>query len=117
MSFPFWSLLAGLGMLAIEASYVPQIARLARLKRADEVSLYFPLLNLLGRLGSLAYTLHAGELVLGAGFLLGVALRGTLLAQVLYYQRHPGGRRAATLNATPAPRPAPARLRPREVTP
>lgn len=77
-------------MLAIEASYLPQIRRLHRLKRAGEVSIYFPALNLFGRLLSFAYTLHAGESVLAMGFLAGIALRATFLTQVVHYRLQQG---------------------------
>jgi hypothetical protein len=79
--------LGGLGMLAIELSYVPQIVRLGRLKRADEVSYLFPALNLAGRLCALVYSISTGSSVFGVGFLVGASLRLTLLLQVACYRR------------------------------
>ena len=81
-----WWLLGSLGLLSIEVSYLPQIVRLHRLKRADEVSLFFPSLNGLGRLFALAYSLHSHQPVFVAGFLAGLMLRCTLLVQVIYYR-------------------------------
>jgi lipid-A-disaccharide synthase-like uncharacterized protein len=75
------------GILAIEGSYVPQITRLYRLKRADEISLFFPGLNLAGRLLALAYSVVVGDHVFVLGFLLGALLRATLLLQVAWYRR------------------------------
>ncbi len=79
--------LGSAGFLAIEASYVPQIARLHRLKRADEVSYFFPSLNLLGRVLALSYSLSAHDGVFVSGFVLGITLRAILLAQVFAYRR------------------------------
>jgi uncharacterized protein with PQ loop repeat len=75
------------GILAIEGSYFPQIARLYRLKRAEEVSLFFPALNLLGRLLALGYSVLTSEHVFTIGFLVGAVLRLTLLLQVAWYRR------------------------------
>lgn len=80
-------ILAFLGMMAIELSYLPQIARLHRLKRADDVSYFFPLLNVAGRILALAYSVARGEDVFVVGFLVGVVLRTALLAQVVWYRR------------------------------
>lgn len=81
-----WSLLGTSGLIAIEASYVPQIVRLFRLRRADHLSLLFPGLNLLGRLAALAYALHIGDGVFSFGLVIGVALRLVLFLQVLGYR-------------------------------
>jgi lipid-A-disaccharide synthase-like uncharacterized protein len=75
------------GIVAIEGSYVPQIVRLARLKRAEELSLFFPGLNLVGRLLALTYSIVMRDHVFIAGFLLGAMLRLTLLLQVWWYRR------------------------------
>ena len=74
-------------MIAIEASYVPQIARLFRLKRADDVSLFFPSLNALGRVLALTYSVLSHQPVFVAGFILGLCLRTTLLVQVIWYRK------------------------------
>ncbi len=85
MSLPFW-VLGSLGMIAVEASYLPQIMRLARRKSADDVSLVFPALNLAGRILALAYSVYRGDSVFVTGFIVGAFLRGTLLCQVAYYR-------------------------------
>jgi len=85
---PFWWM-GSAGFLAIEASYVPQIARLHRLKRAEEVSFFFPALNVLGRVLALVYALGQHESVFVSGFVMGIALRLVLLGQVAWYRRAP----------------------------
>lgn len=102
-----WELLASVGMLAIEASYVPQILRLWRLKRADEVSFLFPGLNFVGRLLVAIYSFQQGQAVLALGFLVGMVLRLTLLCQVVWYRRvrpapSPPGRHVPGLPAVTA---------------
>lgn len=82
---PFW-LLGSLGIVAIEASYVPQILRIAKLRRAEQVSLLFPGLNFTGRILAMSYAMMSGDAVFGVGFMFGALLRGTLFVQVLYYR-------------------------------
>lgn len=72
-------------MVAIEASYVPQILRLWRVKEASEVSVLFPALNLFGRLCAVSYALHLGDTILAVGFMVGIVLRATFFAQVVLY--------------------------------
>jgi len=86
-----WELIGLLGMLAIEASYLPQIYRLQKKKRAEHISAFFPGLNLTGRLFALSYSFHLGQAVLGFGFLVGVLLRAVFLIQVVYYQHQNRG--------------------------
>lgn len=71
----------------MEASYVPQIVRLARVGRAEQLSAFFPALNLSGRLAALAYSILIGQSVFGVGFFFGALLRGFLLAQILVLKR------------------------------
>ncbi len=78
--------LGGVGLVAIESSYLPQIARLYRLKRADHVSFFFPALNAIGRALALVYALAAHNPVFVSGFILGIALRVILLVQVAWYR-------------------------------
>ncbi len=80
-------LVGALGMFAIEASYVPQIVRLHRIKHADDVSYFFPTLNAAGRVLALLYAVASNNEVFVAGFLVGIALRLTLLVQVAWYRR------------------------------
>lgn len=82
-----WWFLGSLGMIAIEASYIPQIARLFRLRRADDVSLFFPSLNALGRVLALTYSVLSHQPVFVVGFIVGLVLRCTLLAQVVWYRK------------------------------
>jgi uncharacterized protein with PQ loop repeat len=74
------------GIVAIEGSYFPQIVRLFRLKRADEISVFFPGLNLAGRLLALTYSILVHDQVFVLGFLFGALLRLTLLTQVAWYR-------------------------------
>ncbi len=80
-------ILGTLGILAIEGSYLPQIARLFRLKRADDVSVFFPALNLVGRLFALMYSVSQHANGFSVGLMIGISLRGVLLTQVLWYRR------------------------------
>lgn len=86
MGLPIW-LLGALGIVAMEASYVPQIVRLARVGRAEQLSPLFPALNLGGRLAVLGYSVHIGQAVFGIGFFCGALLRGVLLVQILVLRR------------------------------
>lgn len=81
-----WPLLGTLGIVAIEVSYLPQLVRLYRLKQADEVSVFFPGLNFLGRFMAFLYAMHMGDAVLGLGFLAGMGLRIFFLGQVIWYR-------------------------------
>jgi lipid-A-disaccharide synthase-like uncharacterized protein len=89
-----------LGLFVVEGSYVPQIVRLHRLKRADDVSALFPGMNVLGRLLALAYSLAIGQPVFVVGFLVGALTRSTLLLQVVWYR---WGRPAVAARIRPAP--------------
>lgn len=83
------SLLGAAGFVAMEASYLPQITRIFRRGRADDLSWFFPALNVLGRLAAFTYALSKGDNVFSLGFAVGMVLRATLLVQVLYYRfRH-----------------------------
>ena len=96
----FTWLLGSLGVVAIELSYAPQLLRLYKLKRADEISYLFPGLNFCGRVLALSYALLVGNHVFTFGFLLGCLLRLTLLIEVYWY-RH-GGRRPDAASAAPS---------------
>jgi hypothetical protein len=74
------------GLLLVEASYIPQILRLYRMKEAHEFHLVYPSLNLLGRLIVLAAGIISHSAALTFGFGLGVLIRLTLLFQVVYYR-------------------------------
>jgi lipid-A-disaccharide synthase-like uncharacterized protein len=82
-------LLGAAGLVAIEGSYVPQIVRLFRLRKADEISYLFPGLNLAGRVMALAYSVAVGNSVFTVGFFVGAALRLVLLLQVAWYRHQP----------------------------
>jgi lipid-A-disaccharide synthase-like uncharacterized protein len=85
----FTWLVGAAGLVAIEGSYLPQIVRLFRLKKADEISYLFPGLNLFGRILALTYSATVGNAVFTVGFFVGAALRLALLAQVAWYRRRP----------------------------
>lgn len=76
-----------IGMWMIEGSYIPQLIRLYRIKDAEDFSPWFPLMNFMGRLCAVIYTVHRGDWVLAFGFLMGMGLRAILLGQVLHYKR------------------------------
>lgn len=82
-----WQLIGALAMLCIEASYVPQVVKLYRIKNAEDFSIFFPLLNGTGRVLGLIYTGLNGDIVLAVGFSMGIFLRFMLLVQVWYYKR------------------------------
>ncbi len=75
------------GIMAIEASYVPQVLRLHRLKHANDMSYLFPTLNILGRVLALSYAVANHDRVFIGGFIVGIVLRAILLAQVVWYRR------------------------------
>jgi lipid-A-disaccharide synthase-like uncharacterized protein len=91
--------LGSLGILCIEASYLPQIARLYRRKHADDVSVFFPSLNLFGRALAVVYSLTQHQAVFVIGFTLGIVLRSILLSQVVYYR----WQRKSLRRSVPAP--------------
>lgn len=84
-----------LGVIAVETSYVPQIVRLHKLKQAEELSFFFPVLNLLGRALALTYAFANHESVFSKGLVIGITLRAIFFAQVVHYRRR-----------SPAPKPA-----------
>ncbi len=98
-----WWFLGSLGIVAIEASYVPQIARLFRIKRADDVSLFFPSLNAAGRVLALAYSVLSHQPVFVVGFMVGLVLRLTLLAQVIWYRKLAKRRQSVEARGASAP--------------
>lgn len=81
-----WQWVAVLALWLMEASYLPQLIRLYRVKEAEEFALLFPILNVTGRFLVMLYSHSRGEDVLALGFLGGLTLRVTLLLQVLYYR-------------------------------
>ena len=81
MQNPIW-FVGALGIVAMEASYVPQIVRLWRRGQAHDMSIFFPGLNVLGRMLAVTYAIVKHEPVFGVGFLFSILVRGTLLVQV-----------------------------------
>jgi len=81
-----WPLLGALGLVLLDISWFSQIVRIHRRKSADDVSVFFPLLNIVGRLLAVGYSMHSGADVFTWGFLVGVVVRGLFLGQVLYYR-------------------------------
>ncbi len=78
------------GIVAMESSYLPQIVRLYRRKRAHDMSAFFPALNVFGRLLALGYSLVRNDHVFVWGFLFGMMVRALLLGQVVLYKWRPG---------------------------
>ncbi len=92
-----------LGLYLVEASYLPQLWRLYRLKEADEFSFLFPGLNIAGRTCGVIFSITHHQSVLGWFFVVGIVLRATLLAQVCYYRLRTPARssvRAAALSGS-----------------
>lgn len=94
MDSPVW-LLGTLGIVAMEASYVPQIVRLARLGHAEQLSAVFPALNLSGRLAAFSYSILVGQAVFGIGFFFGSIIRAVLLTQILVLKWRASNKRAS----------------------
>src|SRR5436309_4138991 len=82
----FWPGLALTATATIECAYLPQLLRLLRLKEANAISLFFPMLSVLGRLLAIAYMAYKGENIFAVGICVGVLLRGMFLGQVAYYK-------------------------------
>ena len=80
------SILGVCGLYLVEASYLPQLWRLYRLKEAHEFSFLFPGLNITGRLFGVVYSASQGQLVITWFFVVGIVLRSVLLGQVCYYR-------------------------------
>jgi lipid-A-disaccharide synthase-like uncharacterized protein len=78
------------GIVAMESSYLPQIVRLYRRKRAHDMSAFFPALNVFGRLLALGYSVVRNDHVFVWGFLFGMMVRALLLGQVVLYKWRPG---------------------------
>jgi len=81
-----WEVFAFVGCAAVETCYVPQLARLYALKDAEEISLIFPMLNVFGRTITLLCLAHAGQNIFAFWIAIGLILRLSFLAQVIYYR-------------------------------
>lgn len=82
----FWAGVAIAATVIIELAYLPQLARLVKLKEANAISLLFPALSVVGRLFAIAYMVHKGENIFATGICVGVFLRGSFLGLVAYYK-------------------------------
>ena len=94
-------ILGTLGLYMVEASYLPQIARLAKLKEADEFSFLFPSLNIIGRLFGLFLAISKHQPTFTWFFIVGIILRTVLMLQVVYYRTRK--RRLSTIIAQGKP--------------
>ena len=92
-----WQQLSLAGMALVEVSYMPQIARLFRMKEAHEFHLLYPSLNLVGRIVALIGAVALNRPDMMWSFIIGISVRATLLSQVLYYRRREA--RLATLDS------------------
>jgi hypothetical protein len=79
-------LLGTLGIVLIEASYFPQLARLYQRKDAGDVATLFPALNVSGRAAALGYAVAIGEPIFSFGLLIGVGVRCAFLIMVVHYK-------------------------------
>jgi hypothetical protein len=79
-------IVVALGFVIIEGAYPPQIVRLFRRKEAEAISVFFPIMSLLGRVLIMTQTIATGERAMSIGLLAGIALRAILVSQVLYYR-------------------------------
>lgn len=86
MELGLWDLMGGVGMACIEASYLTQITRLHQRKEAGDISLFFPGLNLLGRILAMISSFYLGAQVFVLGFLVGCVLRLVFFLQVVWYR-------------------------------
>ena|SRR5688572_1144388 len=80
------AVLGTLGIVLIEASYVPQIARLVQRKEANDVALLFPGLNFSGRVLALIYAVAVDEPIFSVGLTFGVGVRFMFLVFVVHYR-------------------------------
>ena len=85
-SLQHWDVFAFLGCAAVETCYLPQLARLHRLKDAEEISLLFPTMNVAGRLVTVVCLAHLGQSIFAFWISVGLALRLSFLVQVIYYR-------------------------------
>lgn len=83
------------GLYLVEASYIPQLWRLYKLKEADEFSFLFPGLNIIGRLCGVIASIHSHNATFGWFFFVGIILRLTLLSEVCFYRLRARRRLAA----------------------
>lgn len=97
-------ILGTLGMICMEASYLPQIFRLYRIKRAEDVSTFFPALNVGGRTMAMTFALLSNQTVFSIGLMFGILIRLTFFGQVLWY-RHAKQVVHERLSLRPAPLP------------
>ena len=81
-----WDLVAFFGCAAVETCYLPQLARLYRLKESEEISLIFPTLNVLGRVTTVLCLAHLGQHIFAFWITIGLLLRSSFLGQVIYYR-------------------------------
>lgn len=90
-------ILSVVGLYVVELSYVPQLWRLYKLKKADEFSYYFPFMNIFGRMCGVIVAMNSHQNIFGWFFLVGIALRTGFLLEVTYYRRfyRPDRRRVA----------------------
>lgn len=84
---PILAILGKSGIWLVEASYLPQLWKLYRIKEAHEFSFLFPGLNVAGRLAGVGVAIQTNNAFLAWFFVVGICLRLILLGQVIYYRR------------------------------
>lgn len=85
MAFDSWNALQALGSLLFLICLIPQFVRTLQRGRANDVSLGFLVLVLLGSLVLIPYSAHTGQWFFAASFAGNVVVWGT----VLYYRLLP----------------------------
>ena len=75
-----------IGMLISECAYITQVYHIRKSKQVIGFSINFILLNLLGRLLSLTYAFHVGQLIFACTLLLGFIIRFIFLLQIMFYK-------------------------------
>ncbi|MBI5525442.1 MAG: hypothetical protein HY897_03840 [Deltaproteobacteria bacterium] len=81
-----WNLAQFLGPALVEFSYIPQLARLYRMKHSHEISVWLPAFNLTGRAVNVALTWYAGLPFFSLAVACGFVLRAAFFGQVIYYR-------------------------------
>jgi len=74
-----------IGIAFSELSYIPQIWKLHKKKKAKQISLYFPVMNIVGRL-CIAIATFDINIILSMGFVIGTLLTIIFTWQVVHYK-------------------------------
>jgi uncharacterized protein with PQ loop repeat len=75
--------------ILFELSYLPQLARVARRRSAEDFSLTVMVANVIGRLAALLYAIEVQSSPFAAALIVGTILHATLLLQVAAFRALP----------------------------